>query len=95
MDLDWRSFPTPAGWFFTVSPGAAQREAISAFTRVFDALWRDGALQTPISGLPEIQRSDARKSGKPDVRGSLRSGDEPGRVRHPYSLFKQPISFRL
>jgi hypothetical protein len=35
-------------------PGAAQREAISAFTRVFDALWRNGALQTPISGLPEI-----------------------------------------
>jgi len=23
-----------------------QREAISAFTRVFDALWRNGALQT-------------------------------------------------
>ena len=27
-------------------PGAAQREAISAFTRVFDALWRNGALQS-------------------------------------------------
>jgi len=46
-------------------PGAAQREALSAFTRVHspsktgvnalkDALWRNGALQTPISGLPEI-----------------------------------------
>jgi hypothetical protein len=33
----------------------AQRSTtISAFTRVFDALWRSGALQTPISGLPEI-----------------------------------------
>jgi hypothetical protein len=35
-------------------PGAAQHGAISAFTRVFDALWQSGALQTPISGLPEI-----------------------------------------
>ena len=24
------------------------------FTRIFDARWRSGALQTPISGLPEI-----------------------------------------
>jgi hypothetical protein len=53
-------------------PGAAQREALSAFTRVFDALWRNGALQTPISGLPEIG-AHMRKSGKPDLRGSLRS----------------------
>jgi hypothetical protein len=45
--------PTPARTGNCV-PGAAQREAISAFTRVFDALWRNDALQTPISGLPEI-----------------------------------------
>jgi hypothetical protein len=35
-------------------PGAAEREALSAFTRVFDALWHNAALQTPIAGLPEI-----------------------------------------
>ena len=62
MDLGRRSFPTAVGWFSLAQrshecsrvPGAAQREAISVFTRVFDALWRNGALQAPISGLPEI-----------------------------------------
>ena len=80
MDLGRRSFPTAVGWFSLAQrshecsrvPGAAQREAISVFTRVFDALWRNGALQAPISGLPEIG-AHMRKSGKPDLRGSLRS----------------------
>src|SRR3972149_4440076 len=34
------------------SPDAAQHEAISAFTRVFDALWRSGA--TLIRGLSKL-----------------------------------------
>jgi hypothetical protein len=53
-------------------PGAAQHEAISAFTRVFDALWRSGALQTRdryglwrsrISGAPLRDASRCTASG--------------------------------
>jgi len=32
-------------------PGAMQREALSAFTRVFDALWPNGAAQTRDPGF--------------------------------------------
>src|SRR5262249_5614810 len=55
-----RSFPTAAGWFFArarmLDRGAllsrAQRSTSRAFTPVFAGY--GGALQTPISGLPEI-----------------------------------------
>jgi len=53
-------------------PGAAQREAISAFTRVFDALWRNGALQTRDRSRPWRSRI----SGSP-----LRKGYALHRIR--------------
>ena len=92
MDVGRRLFPTPVSWFSLAQrshdcsrvPGAAQREAISVFTRVFDALWRNGALQAPISGLPEIG-AHMRKSGKPDLRGSLRSVAVPDQRCHSAS----------
>jgi len=45
----------------------AQRSTSRAFTPVFAGY--GGALQTPISGLPEIGAYNVRKSGKPDLRG--------------------------
>ena len=67
MDVGRRLFPTPVSWFSLAQrshdcsrvPGAAQREAISVFTRVFDALWRNGALQTDL-GFTRDRRSYAQ-----------------------------------
>jgi len=74
MELRRRRFRTPAGWCFAHVPGAAQREAK-----------RNGALQTPISGLPEIGDENVRKSGKPDLRGPPQSVAVPDQRCHSAS----------
>src|SRR5947209_1962653 len=60
-------------------PGAAQHEATSAFTRVFDALWRSGALQT--RDRRELRVWNDPGSAVHHSRKSARAAPNPGHER--------------
>src|SRR4029453_6795126 len=69
------------------SPGRSAAQAISAFTRVFDALWRSGALQTrsrvyPRSATKCPQVGQARLAWTVTVRGG------PGSAAHRSTSFR-------
>ena len=57
----------------TCVPGATQHEAISGFTRVFDALWRSDALQTRDPGYFTVKKPGSRICAAP-LRAAARAG---------------------
>jgi hypothetical protein len=74
-----RHFSAPAGWFFALScPGRSAARSGALQTRDRSSPWRSRISVAPLAA--------ARAASHPG-HASL------GRIRHPYSLVKQPISF--